>query len=288
MLEAKGIAGNQIKEREFTKKWNKTWEGKKVRIRGEISKIYSGGTGLNPITGHMVEYVRICMLEVTFFWDYRNEADAVKAKSFDRGQTVTIEGVVTSWRNGVGVNDCYIVNPSIILAPRDSWPPSGAGYLTLSDGKHEIKEGTITNVKTMKSGRMELTIENKDGKGSTVFPVLMNTMIYQLENEKNRETFSKEGRGTAFGGWKTLLSKVTWDAENYRKQLDQIHRHGPSTNGLKNANAAFLRFEEQRRAAYGQPVKLEVGQKVLAVITKSGDDTLGIFVLEPAPAKAEK
>jgi hypothetical protein len=128
-----------------------------------------------------------------------------------------------------------------------------------------------------------LTIQGKDGK--TTFSVMAATMIYEL-SERNLEIFTKEDK----------LEQIVQDANSYRDQMSKLTQEeitkllkqkdrktptlGLGYRELIDYQNAFLKGEEQRRTAYGPPVRLEVGQRVMVVLSTKGDDTLGVFVLQ--------
>jgi hypothetical protein len=112
-MEAEGIAGNELKEKDFTKKWKKNWEGKSVRITGFISEIKAGSTSGLGKAGKEIQSAVIYMQggEAKFFFNLDNEPELEKVKALDRGKSVIIEGTVTGyWRTAIYVTNCCIVN----------------------------------------------------------------------------------------------------------------------------------------------------------------------------------
>lgn len=174
-------------------------------------------------------------------------------------------------------------------------PSYGQDPVTADDA--EQREGTIVEVRPKKGGRLELVIQlghTTSKEDRVVFSAYAQTMIYQL-GERHLKLFKEDDK----------FEQIVRDSNSYRRQLTDIRNAernrvlaeaypkegrsvGDADEAITKARDTFLRGEEQRRIAYGQPVKLKVGQKVIAVVSKKGDDTLGIFVTESPKSKSTK
>jgi hypothetical protein len=190
--------------------------------------------------------------------------------------------------------------------------PAAFGNDLISEEDVEQHQGVVSAVKALKGRRSRLTVTT-DQKEST-FTLDAKTLIYQL-TPKNRDAFTYDNKA----------KQIVKDANQYRKRLRELEEAGidlalealhqqttretvrgvaaeKSERGAQNRSVekkrgalgvltqsqlAFTQEEEDRRKAYGMPVKLKDGQKVIIVAMKEGDDTLFVLVAGTGEKKKE-